>query len=62
MSTKLFRAILAMDAYNRGYLPRISGLDNSPNYGITVPELRNYGASLLNTLNYLAAWARAFGV
>lgn len=30
MSTDLFRAILALDAYNRGYLPRISGLGSSP--------------------------------
>lgn len=30
MSTDLFRAILALDAYNRGYLPRITNLGNSP--------------------------------
>jgi len=27
MSDDLFRAILALDAYNRGYLPRINGLE-----------------------------------
>jgi hypothetical protein len=30
MSTNLFRAILAIDAYNRGYLPRIANLGYSP--------------------------------
>jgi hypothetical protein len=30
MSTDLFRAILALDAYNRGYLPRVDGLGNVP--------------------------------